>query len=78
MIMITAKSRTTSSKTSATIKILLRCFTLLDSMSSSPSTSEERDVTGVPVACSKCNQIFESESDYVVHYNAMHAATGLE
>jgi|GEM_PF-5607229 len=47
-------------------------------MSSSPSIPAERDVTGIPVACSKCNQIFESEGDYVVHYNELHAATSLE
>ena len=35
--------------------------------------SEGRDDTGVPVTCSKCNEIFQTDSDYVVHYNEMHA-----
>ncbi|MFL6475066.1 MAG: hypothetical protein ACJ70R_05660 [Nitrososphaera sp.] len=46
------------------------------SSSSSSSTtsyiSKDRDDTGVPVTCSKCNEIFQSDSDYVVHYNEMH------
>jgi hypothetical protein len=45
---------------------------------SSPSTSipyisEERNNTGIPVPCSKCNETFPTDSDYVVHYNEMHA-----
>jgi hypothetical protein len=59
-------------------EILLRHVLYIDNMSASPRIPEERDVTGVPVTCSKCNELFESESDYVVHYNAMHAATGPE
>lgn len=35
--------------------------------------SEERDDTGIPVACSKCNETFKSDSDYMVHYNEAHA-----
>jgi uncharacterized C2H2 Zn-finger protein len=46
-------------------------------MSSSPSTiryiSEDRDNTGIPITCSKCNETFDTDSDYVVHYNESHA-----
>ncbi|MBD0360930.1 MAG: hypothetical protein ICV56_09505 [Nitrososphaeraceae archaeon] len=35
--------------------------------------SEERDNTGIPVTCSKCNGTFQTDSEYVVHYNEMHA-----
>ncbi len=47
------------------------------SIMSSPSTishiSEDRDDTGIPVTCSKCNETFQTDSDYVVHYNEIHA-----
>jgi hypothetical protein len=46
---------------------------LIMSSSSMPNISEDRDNTGVPVACSKCNETFETDSDYVVHYNERHA-----
>jgi uncharacterized C2H2 Zn-finger protein len=46
-------------------------------MASSPSTiryiSEDRDNTGIPITCSKCNETFDTDSDYVVHYNESHA-----
>lgn len=38
--------------------------------------SKDRDDTGVPVACSKCNETFETDSDYMVHYNERHAGIG--
>jgi hypothetical protein len=40
--------------------------------------SENRDDTGTPVACSKCNETFKTESDYVIHYNETHAGIGSE
>jgi hypothetical protein len=46
------------------------------SSSSSPSIpyiSEDRDNSGIPVACSKCNETFQTDSDYVMHYNERHA-----
>ena len=47
---------------------------IMSSSSSVPYTSQEdRDNTGIPVTCSKCNETFESDSDYVVHYNERHA-----
>ena len=36
----------------------------------------DRDNTGIPVACSKCNETFETDSEYVVHYNESHAEIG--
>ena len=42
------------------------------SSTSIPYISEERDDTGIPVTCSKCNETFPTDSDYVVHYNEMH------
>ena len=48
-------------------------------MSSSRSyISEERDNTGIPAVCSKCNETFETDTDYVVHYNEKHADIGSE
>jgi hypothetical protein len=38
-----------------------------------PYISEDRDNSGIPVTRSKCNEIFETDSDYVVHYNEMRA-----
>jgi hypothetical protein len=58
--------------------LLLHAFHSLE-MSSSPSTSryisEDRDNTGIPVACSKCNETFDTDSDYVLHFNEWHAET---
>jgi len=34
---------------------------------------KDRDNTGVPVACSKCNETFDTDSDYLEHYNEIHA-----
>ena len=38
-----------------------------------PYISENRDNTGIPVTCSKCNETFQTDSDYVIHYNERHA-----
>jgi uncharacterized C2H2 Zn-finger protein len=46
---------------------------LIMSSSSIPHIPEDRDDTGIPVTCSKCNGTFQSDSDYVVHYNEIHA-----
>jgi uncharacterized C2H2 Zn-finger protein len=35
--------------------------------------SEDRDNSDIPVTCSKCNETFETDSDYVIHYNERHA-----
>jgi uncharacterized C2H2 Zn-finger protein len=35
--------------------------------------SKDRDNTGIPVACSKCNETFQTDSEYMVHYNETHA-----
>ena len=43
------------------------------STTSMPYISEDRDDTGIPVTCSKCNETFLTDSDYVVHYNETHA-----
>ena len=43
------------------------------SSTSIPYISKDRDDTGIPVTCSKCNETFTADSDYVVHYNEMHA-----
>jgi uncharacterized C2H2 Zn-finger protein len=45
----------------------------MSSSASPPYISEDRDNTGIPVTCSKCNEIFQNDSDYVVHYNERHA-----
>jgi uncharacterized C2H2 Zn-finger protein len=47
------------------------------SSSSMPKISD-RDDTGIPVTCSKCNETFQTDSDYVVHYNELHAGIGPE
>ena len=52
---------------------------MISTMSSSSTTtsipyiSEDHDDTGIPVTCSKCNETFPTDSDYVVHYNETHA-----
>jgi hypothetical protein len=46
------------------------------SSSSPPYISEDRDNTGIPVTCSKCNETFQNDSDYIVHYNERHAEIG--
>ena len=43
------------------------------SASSMPYISKDRDETDIPVTCSKCNETFQSDSDYVIHYNESHA-----
>ena len=56
------------------MKVFYHIFSMILIISSSlPYTSEDRDNTGIPVACSKCNETFETDSDYVVHYNERHA-----
>lgn len=32
----------------------------------------ETDTTGEPVLCSKCNQTFSSDEDYMTHYEEKH------
>lgn len=44
-----------------------------DSSSAPPQISKERNNTGIPVTCSKCNDLFESDLEYVIHYNEVHA-----
>ena len=59
------------------MKVFYQIFSMISIMSSSSSSishvSEDRDDTGIPVTCSKCNETFQSDSDYIVHYNEMHA-----
>ena len=56
------------------MKVFYPILSMILIMSSSlPYISEDRDNTGIPVACSKCNETFETDSDYVVHYNERHA-----
>ena len=38
---------------------------LILSSSSMPNISEDPDNTSIPVACSKCKETFETDSDYV-------------
>lgn len=40
--------------------------------------SEDRDDAGIPVTCNKCNETFKTDSEYVVHYDEMHAEIGPE
>ena len=61
------------------MKVFYLIFSMISIMSSSIAhISEERDDTGIPVTCSKCNGTFQTDSDYVVHYNEIHAETRLE
>ena len=39
-------------------------------MSSSRDESTEKE----PVMCSKCNEVFETDSKYIQHYNEKHKA----
>lgn len=59
------------------MKVFYPIFSMISIMSSSSIAhiSEERDDTGIPVTCSKCNGTFQRDSDYVVHYNEIHAET---
>jgi uncharacterized C2H2 Zn-finger protein len=34
-----------------------------------------RDKSGEPIMCSKCNIVFESDTDYIQHYNEKHRPT---
>lgn len=34
--------------------------------------AEDRDESGVPVMCSKCNAVFRSDSEYMSHYSQEH------
>ncbi len=56
------------------VKVFYQIFSMFSIMSSSsiPHVSEDRDDTGIPVTCAKCNEIFQTDSDYVVHYNEMY------
>jgi uncharacterized C2H2 Zn-finger protein len=45
----------------------------MSSSSSIPYISGDRDNSGIPVICSKCNETFQTDSDYVIHYNERHA-----
>ncbi len=56
-------------------KVFYQIFSIILTMSSPsiPHVSEDRDDTGIPVTCGKCNETFQSDSDYVMHYNEMHA-----
>lgn len=56
------------------MKVFYLIFSMTSVMSSPPMPyiSEDRDDTGIPVTCSKCNETFQTDSDYVVHYNEMH------
>ena len=36
------------------------------------STERDSDPNKEPVLCSKCNSIFESESEFIEHYNSQH------
>lgn len=51
----------------------LKFFYWISSILLAMSSTEDRNNTGIPVACSKCNETFQSDSEYVVHYNEMHA-----
>jgi hypothetical protein len=59
------------------MKVFYYIFSMVPIMSSSSSSipyiSEDRDNTGIPVTCSKCNETFQTDSDYVIHYNERHA-----
>jgi hypothetical protein len=55
------------------MKVFYLIFSMASVMSSSmPYISEDRDDTGIPVTCSKCNETFQTDSDYLVHHNEMH------
>jgi hypothetical protein len=59
----------------ASMNVFYQISSMILIMSSSlmPNISEDRDNTGISVTCSKCNETFETDSDYVVHYNERHA-----
>ncbi len=50
----------------------------ITSSSSMPYISEEREYTGIRVTCSKCNKTFQTDSEYVIHYNERYDEIGLE
>jgi hypothetical protein len=54
-------------------QILYMISTMSSPSTSIPYISEECNNTGIPVTCSKCNETFPTDSDYVVHYNETHA-----
>ena len=56
-------------------KVFYQIFPMIPTMSSPsmPHVSEDRDDTGIPVTCGKCSETFQTDSDYVMHYNEMHA-----
>jgi hypothetical protein len=58
------------------VKVFYQIFSIVSitssSASSMPYIPKDRDNTGIPVTCSKCNETFETDSDYVIHYNERH------
>jgi hypothetical protein len=32
------------------------------------SIPRDRDASGIPLVCSKCNETFESDTDYLAHF----------
>jgi uncharacterized C2H2 Zn-finger protein len=40
----------------------------------SSSRDESTDIEKEPVMCSKCNEVFETDSKYIQHYNEKHKA----
>ncbi|AIC16487.1 hypothetical protein [Nitrososphaera viennensis] len=41
-------------------------------MQDNSSIPKDRDRSGIPVVCSKCNATFSSDSAYMSHYNQEH------
>jgi len=60
------------------VKAFYEIFSMVLIMSSMPYDLEARDITGIPLACTKCNDTFETDSDYVVHFDERHAGIGQE
>ena len=38
------------------------------------SSSRDENTEKEPVMCSKCNEVFETDSEYIQHYNEKHKA----
>jgi uncharacterized C2H2 Zn-finger protein len=38
------------------------------------TSSRDEGIEKEPVMCSKCNEVFETDSKYIQHYNAKHKA----
>jgi hypothetical protein len=56
--------------------LLSHSFYVLITMSSMPHISEDIQNMSIASVCSKCNERFETHSDYVVHYDEKHACIG--